>query len=584
MPGWRKGAAQAERVGSITGMDRHFNGSGLGRRLKQGLAQMLVALVWASLAFAGLGSPVTGGAAISAQRPGARSLAAISLAAISLAARPLAAIDPRVWADTAGGKTASFIVLLNDQADLSTIEAQTPLPATAQVGHAATPLHPAAWVARGQAVVTGLRQAAARSQPGLIAYLDAAKAHYRPFWIVNAIEVEGDRRLALALAARPEVARLESNRAFTVPLETATSATLASQAIQPNLIQVNAPAMWAQGFTGQGMVFASADTGVEWNHPALITHYRGYNVATGAVDHNFNWWDAIPANDGISTTNPCGYALQAPCDDYDHGTHTTGIGVGDDGQGQQIGMAPGAKWIACRNMDHGTGRPAYYIACLQFFIAPTDLSGNHPDSSLRPDVINNSYACIPSEGCDPTSLHDAVEAVRAAGIFMAVSAGNNGAACSTVTDPPGLEANVMTVGAVGANNAIAGFSSLGPVTVDGSNRLKPNLVAPGLGIYSSLNNGGYGNMSGTSMSAPHVAGAVLLLWSALPALRHNVSLTESLLEESALHLTSSLGCGGDSPTSVPNNEFGYGLLNVEAAYQQALLPRFVYYFPWVPNG
>ncbi len=114
--------------------------------------------------------------------------------------------------------------------------------------------------------------------------------------------------------------------------------------------------------------------------------------------------------------------------------------VGDDGQGNQVGMAPEAKWIACRNMDDGVGRPSTYIECLQFFIAPTDLTGNNPDPSKRPDVIDNSYSCPPSELCTNLSLHEAVLQVRAAGIFMSVSAGNSGSGCATINEPPGLEA------------------------------------------------------------------------------------------------------------------------------------------------
>src|SRR5205823_14876176 len=129
--------------------------------------------------------------------------------------------------------------------------------------------------------------------------------------------------------------------------------------------------------------------------------YRGWNGAT--ADHNYNWWVAIHADiDGNG--NPCGFNLSAPCDDQGHGTHTMGTGVGDDGAGNQVGMAPGAHWIACRNMDAGVGRPSTYIECMQFFMAPTDLSGNNPDPSKRPDAVGNSYGCPTSELCTATSL------------------------------------------------------------------------------------------------------------------------------------------------------------------------------------
>src|SRR5450759_3312893 len=474
-----------------------------------------------------------------------------------------APVDTQVLVDTTNEQVGSFIVLLKDQADLAAIEATTPLPAGSFLSQGSSAEHlaqtgeTAAWEARGQAVVDGLSQAAGRSQPAVITVLNTAQAVYHPFWIVNAIAVQGDRALVMALAARPDVARIESNHAFRVPLETVTtiqdSLPQSVQGIEPGLTQVHAPDLWAQGLTGQGTVVASADTGVQWDHPALKSHYRGWNAATHSVDHNYNWWDAIHANNGLSTSNTCGYDTLAPCDDNDHGTHTTGTEVGDDGLGHQVGMAPGAQWIACRNMDAGTGRPQFYIDCLQFFIAPTDLTGKNADASKRPDVIDNSYSCPTSELCSPHTLQAAVEAVRAAGIFMSVSAGNYGSTtCSTVNEPPALEASVFTVGAVTSSNVIAGFSSIGPVTIDGSNRLKPQLVAPGVSINSSIPGNTYGTLSGTSMAAPHVAGAVLLLWAALPSLRHIINLTEISLESTASPLTTSMHCGSDGPNSVPN--------------------------------
>ena len=243
-----------------------------------------------------------------------------------------------------------------------------------------------------------------------------------------------------------------------------------------------------------------------------------------------------------------------------------GTGVGDDGVGHHIGMAPGARWIACRNMDSGVGRPSTYIECLQFFMAPTDLNGNNPNSALRADVISNSYGCPPAEECSSHTLQSAVENVRAAGIFMSVSAGNSGPSCETISDPPALETSVFTIGAVNSSNLIASFSSRGPVIEDGRILMKPNIVAPGMSINSSLRSGAYGTMSGTSMAAPHVAGAVALLWDAFPSLRGNIDKTEGLLAITAQPLTTNQGCGGDGITQVPNNVYGWGLLDVKAAY------------------
>src|SRR5207253_5916476 len=140
--------------------------------------------------------------------------------------------------------------------------------------------------------------------------------------------------------------------------------------------------------------------------------------------------DAIHSGGGS-----CGPNSLFPCDDYGHGTHTTGTTSGDDGAGNQVGVAPGAKWIGCRNMDVGNGTPASYTECFQFFMAPTDLSGQNPNPALRPHVMNNSWGCPTSEGCAPDTLRTVVENSQASGIFVEVSAGNSGSSCGTVNDP-----------------------------------------------------------------------------------------------------------------------------------------------------
>src|SRR4029077_4971644 len=142
--------------------------------------------------------------------------------------------------------------------------------------------------------------------------------------------------------------------------------------IEPGINWINAPDVWAQGFTGQGVVVGGNDTGYRWTHLALKNQYRGWDGS--AADHNFNWHDSIHSGGGT-----CGADSQVPCDDDGHGTHTMGTMVGFDGGSNQIGVAPGAKWIGWRNMDQGNGMPSTYSECFQFFIAPTDLNGNNPD-------------------------------------------------------------------------------------------------------------------------------------------------------------------------------------------------------------
>jgi subtilisin family serine protease len=307
---------------------------------------------------------------------------------------------------------------------------------------------------------------------------------------------------------------------------------------------------------------------VQWNHPALIQHYRGYKRKTGQVIHSYSWWDAIHSSIA-GGNNACGYNSPEPCDDFGHGTHTMGTLAGGVDV-HQIGVAPKARWIACRDMDNGTGRPSTYIECFQFFLAPWDEHGNNPDPAQAPDVVSNSWGCPPSELCSPDSLELATENVRAAGIFVSVSAGNAGSECSTVSDPSAIYDASTTVGATDSGDNLADFSSRGPVTVDNSNRRKPDLSAPGVNVWSAFPPNRYVKLSGTSMAAPHLAGAVALLWQAKPALRGDVDATENALFASAdpnVHLLNNQNCGGTAPTDIPNNLFGYGRLDVWKAYR-----------------
>jgi subtilisin family serine protease len=459
-----------------------------------------------------------------------------------------AEIDARIWQELAAAPSAHLLVRLREPA-----ESLAPFTS-------------------GTSAKEQLMQRIAQveaSQSGLRAQLAAEGIPYRSYWLVNVVAVTANRAQLERLAARPDVLSIESDRPFRVPLETELEPldAAAPAVALPGLAMVHAPELWAAGIKGSGIVVASADTGVTWDHPALKAHYRGWNGTQ--ADHNYNWWDAIhPTNP--TGNNPCGYALSVPCDDFSvsHGTHTTGTMVGDDGGTNQIGMAPAAQWIGCRNMDNGNGQPSTYIECLQFFVAPTDLTGSNPDPAKRPHIVDNSYGCPPSEGCSSDSLRAAVQQVRAAGIFMAVSAGNSGSTCQSIVDPPSIEAGVFTVGSVGATRQISTFSSRGPVLLSGIAIQKPDLVAPGENVYSSIK-GGYGTLRGTSMAAPHVAGAVALLWSAFPELQRDIPTTEKLLRLTATPLLASTQtCGGVPANFTPNYTSGWGVMDVLAAYQR----------------
>ncbi len=459
-----------------------------------------------------------------------------------------AQLDERIFAGKARGEEASFLVVFRDEADLS---------AASSISDRTT---------RIRFVYEALSARAEVSQAALRARLSARGVAFQPFFLVNMIEVRAPREVAEELALLPEVSSIAANLEASLsvapqdgggreaPLEARAAA-----AVEPNLAKIRAPEVWARGFTGQGIVVAIADTGFAWEHAALKPHYRGFDGATAI--HGYNWHDAVHDASG---GNPCGSSTAAPCDDDGHGTSTSGLSVGGEGD-NQIGVAPGARFIGCRNMDRGVGTPARYTECFQWFLAPTDGNGANPRPDLAPHVINNSWGCPVSEGCtDPSVLLGVVDHVTAAGIFVAVSAGNSGPACATASDVPVFYASSFTVGATTLADEIANFSSRGPAA-DGSGRLKPDISAPGVGVRTAASPSGYRPFTGTSASAPHVTGAVALLWSASPALVGQVAATASLLEKSAVPLASAQDCGAFPGSSVPNAVFGFGRLDVAAA-------------------
>ncbi len=449
-------------------------------------------------------------------------------------------VDPEVAAP--GEAPREFLVVLGEQADLS------------GACRLATHAQKTAWVHRR------LRETAARTQAPVVEALRAAGAEVQPFWIANFIWASGGRRAVEVAAARPDVALVEANPpvAPALPVPEARRAEK-SLDIPWGILKTRAPEAWAAGARGQGAVVAGADTGYDWNHPALIRQYRGWDGAAATHDHN--WHDAVHA-----AGSSCGADAPEPCDDNGHGTHTMGTMAGDDGAGAVVGMAPAAAWIGCRNMNAGWGTPATYMECLQWFVAPTDGAGQDPDPARAPHVINNSYSCTASEGCgDPAALLLAVENVRAAGIFMAVSAGNSGPACGSVYDPPAIYDAAFTVGSVDGNDVAASSSSRGPVTRDGSNRLKPDIAAPGVSVTSCLPGTGYGVMSGTSMAAPHVAGLVALVISANPDTAGDVDWLEALIARSAVGLTNAQNCGDFAGADIPNAVYGHGRIDALAA-------------------
>lgn len=480
--------------------------------------------------------------------PGLRglSLAALALACASALAAP---IDPALLARARHDAAVDALIVFEDQS------APTLAPLDAH----------ADYKLRRRALVSALRSRASTRQADVRAWLDAHGIAHHDYWIVNAIEARLTAGELAALAARTDIARISANPQIALrlpPVSADTASGDAPAAVEWGVAKIRAPDVWASGFNGQGVVIAGQDTGYQWDHPALKSHYRGWNG--DAADHDHNWHDAIhdPA------PSWCPADSQAPCDDEGHGTHTAGTFAGDDGGANRIGVAPGAKWIGCRNMNSGVGTPARYIECMQWFLAPTDLAGNDPDPDLAPDVISNSWGCPDDEGCTTgNELAQAVNTLVDAGIFFAAAAGNDGSGCSSILSAPAIYDASFVVGSTGSGDGVSGFSSRGPLA--GTSLVRPDVVAPGANVRSSVPGNGYDSMSGTSMATPHVAGAAALLMSVNPALKGHPQQVAELLRSTAVRNgivdMNNSGCGGLTMANWPNYQAGYGRIDAYAA-------------------
>jgi subtilisin family serine protease len=466
-------------------------------------------------------------------------------------------VDPQISADLAAdaGDQATFIIFLADQADLS---------AAYSISN---------WAARGEYVVRTLRGHAEATQRDLRSLLVARGMDFTPLWIVNALVARGDSQDVAALARRAEVAELRANHV--AELDAPAPAPIVQQGnlncapdadnVCWNIARVGASRAWANfGVRGAGITVASIDSGVRFDHAALLGQYRGNRG--GTIDHNYNWFDVY----GDSAS---------PVDSGNHGTHTMGtmVAAGNGAAQPAVGVAPGASWMAVRACGTTECSEVDLILAAEWLLAPTDLQGGNPRPDLRPNIINNSWTA----GKNASWYAGYTAAWRAAGIYPVFAAGNTGnlLGCGTVLSP-GEYADVTAVGALDNGNRVASYSSVGP----GPNgRVKPDLTAPGSGIWSTVSDPSrvYGVNSGTSMATPHVAGAVALLWSASPALIGDYEATYAALTDSAAPIT------GDArymdaahtacqPIGVPNNIYGYGRLDVYSAVARVTID-----VPWL---
>ena len=427
---------------------------------------------------------------------------------------------------------------------------------------------------KGSFIFNALQENARISQYSVQKWLIDKGISYKSNVLVNALLVSLDKSQVYEVINRKEVAFIYDNpEIFVTPNQRSTENQSLRSASEWGIEKIKAPAVWAMGITGKGIVIAGQDTGYDWAHPDLVSAYRGNSKET--VKHDYHWFDAIDKASPLNndTLNPCGYSIKIPCDDDVHGTHTMGTMVGKDLSGTSIGVAPGASWIGARNMERGYGNPFSYLACFDWFLAPRDLAGKNPNPLLAPHVINNSWSCPTMEGClnNHVELFEkAISLLRKAGIMVVVSAGNDGGGCETMNEIPVTVSGAFSIGATRSNDSIASFSSRGPALIQGKKVIKPDVSAPGVSIKSALPGNRYGLLNGTSMAGPHVAGLAALLFSANASLIGQVDKVEQIIRETSLPLYSSQVCSNISGGSYPNPVYGYGRVDALAAVKKAL--------------
>jgi hypothetical protein len=406
---------------------------------------------------------------------------------------------------------------------------------------------------RRDAVYKELVDKANKNQKGIRDTLDRFGIKYTPYYLVNAIVINDNPLIRLWLNSRPEVDRILDDpllRPLPDPLLAQPGDSELPVDTLWNISMTGADKVWEEfRVKGAGIIIGQSDSGVQGDHPELADSYRG-----NEEQNDYSWID--PWNHTTTPTDIGG-----------HGTHTLGTILGNN-----TGIAPDAQWIGCVNLARNLSNPSYYLDCMQFMLAPYPQVGNpftDGKPSLGAQILNNSWGCPDIEGCDATVFEPAVRALKTAGIFVVASAGNDGPKCASLIVPPPIYEETFAVGAIDKNDNLANFSSIGPVTVLPGQPVKPDILAPGIEILSSLPDSTYGIRNGTSMAGPHVVGTVALMWSANPKLVGDIDLTTQYLTQSAKPY---LGPNPDCPGvgQLPSTASGYGVLDAYEAVKLAL--------------
>ena len=379
---------------------------------------------------------------------------------------------------------------------------------------------------RRRRMVTALREQAERSHEA-VAHILARPGVTRQttLWVINGKAITTGAEIIRDLAVHPAVESIRLDAVIEAPATESTG----SAVPEWNLGMIRAPEMWDLGQTGAGVVVAGLDTGVDAGHQDLAPRFRGGSNS---------WFDP----NGEHAT---------PYDKTGHGTQALGLIVGGSAGGTAIGVAPDAVWIAVKIFnDAGT---APLSAIHQGFQWVLDPDGN-PNTDDAADVVNNSWSLGNAGDCDQEFEAD-IATLKSAGIATVFSGGNYGPSYGTSVSPANNPSG-FAVGAVDRLDLISGSSASGPAACDGT--VYPEVVAPGIGVRTAdLTFGSfpdsYTSVSGTSFSAPHVAGAMALLRGAHSGA--TVAELERALTETAV----------DGGNAGADNVYGHGRIDIVAA-------------------
>ena len=428
-------------------------------------------------------------------------------------------------------------------------------------------------------VVNELKKFSEQTQAELLDWLRTKEAqgkvrNIRPLWIANLINCEAKPEVIQELMTRKDLARVDYNKERQVLMANPEQGlnpviepdNITSPNLAWNVTMVNADQAWAQGYTGEGVIVAVMDTGINYNH----------------LDITNNMWEHPDyPNHGFNFVNNNHVTM----DYQSHGTHCAGTVAGTGFAGNATGIAPGATIMNLKVLgDTGGGTEAGVWAGIQFAVD----YGAH--------VMSLSLGWQHSWGPDRSMWRLTMNNALSAGVIAAVASGNEGgwggqpppSEVRTPGDvpPPWLNPDqtlqggvsaVVSVGSTTSADVLSGFSSKGPVTWQnvppfndynfspGMGLIRPDLVAPGSDVLSLAHNTntGYTTKSGTSMATPAVAGAMALILSKNPNLTPEQ--VSQILEESA-----------EPKTASKSNTYGSGRLDALAAIMQTPYQGIVY--------